>query len=564
MRIADDKVYDPFDLEIVREYVQAATEEMFAVTLRSSQSTMIYEVLDFAVGITDVHGRPVSQGAGLAILPAIFGEVVRGALLQYPIDRLVEGDILISNDPYAPGGTHLNDFCLLMPVFFDGEVVGFAANKAHWIDVGGKEPGSTPVDAAEMFEEGIRVPWMKAFRAGALDESLARLLAANSRAPSAVVGDLHAQAASVRTGARRVQEICARYGPDTYFVSLDRLISETAQRSRAALAEVPHGTWRAEQTIEIGGETAVARVSVAIDDDGMTCDFTGTDPQLVRASINLAGSGLLQACSTVFQAAIGPDVPINAGTYEPLRVVCPQGTFLTAQSPAALSLYFQAIAVAADLVWKALSHVIPERLPAGHFLFGGILVLSGPAPGGGVFVMAEPNPGGWGAGVGADGERALVSLHGGDTLNVPVEVVEQRYPVLIERYGYDTSPGGAGQWRGGEGIVRACRVLSDWAMATPMGDHRTVPTWGSEGGQNGTFNRTEVHRADGTTETHVASVRLMLGEGDVICTVTGKGGGWGDPRRRDPDLVRRDVRDGFVTAADASAIYGVTVDGASL
>ncbi|MEH6517334.1 MAG: hydantoinase B/oxoprolinase family protein [Halioglobus sp.] len=554
-----ETAFDPFDLEIIREYLQAAIDEMFAVTVRSSQSTMIYEVLDFAVGLTDAAGRQISQGAGLAILPGVFGEIVRGALEHHPIDTLNEGDILISNDPYVPGGTHLNDFCLLMPVFFDGTVVGFAGNKAHWIDVGGKEPGSNPVDATETFEEGVRIPWTKIFRGGNIDDGLRAILAANSRAPDTVIGDLYAQVASVRTGARRLTEICTRYGVNTYMASVDRLISETARRCRMRLAELPHGTWSTEQSIEIAGTLAKATVTVTINDSGMTCDFTGTDPQIAGASINLAGSGLQHACSTVLQAIVGTEVPINAGTYESLQVICPDGTFLTAGPPAALSLYFQAVAIAADLVWRALSPIVPDRLPAGHYLFGGILVLSGPTPEGDFFVMAEPNPGGWGAGPGADGERALTSLHGGDTLNVPVEVAEQRFPVLIEKYCFDTSPGGSGQWRGGEGVIRSVRILGEQAMATPMGDHRTTPTWGADGGEPGNFNRTEILRANGESETFIASTRLMLSKGDVISTITGKGGGWGDPRQRDPELVRRDVRNGFITANDAAEIYGVVI-----
>ncbi len=551
-------VHDPFDLEIVREHLGAATDEMFATTLRTSQSTTIYEVLDFAVGITDERGRLIAQGAGMAILLAIFGEQVGEMLRHFPLETLQDGDILMTNDPYAPGGTHLSDFVLVMPVFHEGEVVAFTANKAHYLDVGGKEPGSVPVDATEIFQEGFRLPPVKVFRSGVLDDTVLRTIMANTRAPSAAAGDLHAQAASVRTGARRVQEICRAYGVDTYRASIDRMIAETAQRTRAALAELPHGRWEAEQTIEIAGHTARACVAVTIDAGGMTCDFTGTDPQIAQATMNCSGSGLLQACSAVFQAAIGPQLPINAGTYEPLNVVCPPGTMLSAGPPAALSLYFQAIAIAADLVWRALSPVIPQRLPAGHFLFGGIMMLAGPAEGpGGVFVMVEPNPGGWGAGDGGDGERALVSMHGGDTLNIPVEVVEQRYPVLIDRYEFDTAPGGAGRWRGGEGIVRDVRVLTDWAMATPMGDHRQAPTWGADGGQDGTFNRTEVVRADGSVEVHVPSVRLTLGKGDVIRMVTGKGGGWGDPRDRDREQVIADVRDGFVSAQEAIEVYGV-------
>ncbi|MFC5995757.1 hydantoinase B/oxoprolinase family protein [Pseudonocardia hispaniensis] len=544
--------FDPFDLEIITEHLAATTDEMFATTTRTAQSAMIYEVFDFSVGITDVAGQLVAQGNGLTILLRIFGERVRATLAQYPLAQLTDGDIIMTNDPYGPGGSHLNDMTLVMPVFVDGEVVAFTCNQAHWADVGGKDPGSVSVDAADIFQEGLQLPLVKIFKAGVLDDELARILSANSRLPAVAMGDLHAQAASVRTGARRIKELCAKFGVAAFKAAVGRSIAETAELARAQLRGIPAGTYRAEDVITFAGRQARVCVAVTVDEHGLTCDFTGTDPQLGTMPVNCGGGGLMAAASVAFKALIGPEARVNEGVFAPLTVHCPPGTVFTANAPSALSIYFQGIALAADLVWKALAEAAPQRLPAGHFLDAGIVIVAGPSDGpGGMFIMNEPNPGGWGAGHGCDGQRGLVSIHGGHTLNIPVEVVEQRYPVQINEYSLDTSPGGAGQWRGGEGVVREYGIRTDWAMLASLGNNRRGAPWGVGSGQEGTRSRCEVIRADGSREVHHESARIQLHRGDVARLVTGKGGGWGPPAERDPALVGSDVRDGLVPAAEA-------------
>lgn len=547
--------FDPFDLEIIGEHLRAAADEMFATTTRTAQSAMIYEVLDFSVGITDVSGRLVEQGNGLTILLRIFGERVRGALERYPLETLREGDIIMTNDPYGPGGSHLNDMTLLMPVFAHGEVVAFTCNQAHWADVGGKDPGSVSVDATDIFQEGFQLPFVRIFKAGVLDDEIARIIRSNSRLPETAMGDLHAQAASVRIGARRIQEVCARFGVEALAAAVDRGIAATTERAFAELAAIPAGTYSAEDVITFAGQEAAAKVAVTVSADGIVCDFTGTDPQIGTMSVNCGGGGLLAAASVAFKAVLGPDVHVDEGIFAPLEVICPQGTVFTAAAPSALSIYFQGIAVAADLIWRALAEAVPERLPAGHYLDAGIVIVAGPGEDGHMFIMNEPNPGGWGAGHDCDGQRGLVAIHGGHTLNIPVEVLEQRYPVRINQYALDAADAGHGQWRGGEGVVREYEVTTDWAMVASLGNNRKGTPWPAAGGTEGTRTRCEVLRADGATETHFESARIMLQRGDIARLITGKGGGWGDPADREPELVRADVRDGFLDDESAAA-YG--------
>ncbi|MBF6428491.1 hydantoinase B/oxoprolinase family protein [Nocardia cyriacigeorgica] len=548
--------FDPFDLEIIGEHLTAVADEMFVTTTRTAQSAMIYEVLDFSVGITDPDGRLVDQGNGLTILLRIFGERVRGALAQFPADTLVDGDIIMTNDPYGPGGSHLNDMTLVMPVFVDGQIVAFTCNQAHWADVGGKDPGSVSVDAGDIFQEGLQVPFVKIFKAGTLDDEIARILAANSRLPGVAMGDLHAQAASVRIGAKRIKEICARLGVGAFRASVDKSIAETTELALAELRRIPAGTYRAHDTITFGGHEARACVAVTISDTGIICDFTGTDPQIGNLSVNCGGGGLLAAASVAFKALIGPHVPVNEGIFSPLTVECPAGTVFTAKAPSALSIYFQGIAVAADLIWRALAEAAPDRLPAGHYLDAGIVIVAGPSDGpGGMFIMNEPNPGGWGAAHDCDGQRGLVAIHGGHTLNIPVEVLEQRYPIQINQYALDTSPGGSGEWRGGEGVIREYAVKTDWAMIASLGNNRKDAPWPVAGGEPGTRTRCEVVRVDGTVEVHHESTRIDLRRGDIARLITGKGGGWGRPADRDPARVAADIRDGFVRTGEPAASH---------
>lgn len=548
--------FDPFELEIISEHVSATADEMFITTTRTAQSAMIYEVLDFSVGITDATGQLITQGNGLTILLRIFGEQVKDTLQMYGADGLTEGDIVMTNDPYGPGGSHLNDMTLVMPVFVDGQIVAFTCNQAHWADVGGKDPGSVSVDATDIFQEGLQLPRVKIFKAGVLDDEIARILQSNSRLPHVAIGDLHAQAASVKVGAQRIKEICARHGVDAFRAAVARGIEATDQQVRSALEAIPAGTYRAEDKLVFAGREAVVKVAVTIDGERLLCDFEGTDPQIDGTPVNCGRAGLLAAASVVFKALAGEEAKVNEGIFKRLDVRCPPGTVFTTTPPHALSIYFQGVALAADLIWRALAPVVPQRLPAGHYLDAGIVIIAGPSDGpGGMFIMNEPNPGGWGAGQGSDGQRGLVAIHGGDSLNIPVEVVEQRYPVRIGQYALDTSAAGAGQWRGGEGVIREYEVLTDWAMIASLGNNRDGAPWGLTGGRDGTRSRCEVLRLDGSVETHFESTKVHLHRGDLARIVTGTGGGWGDPALRAADDVAADVRDGFVSPAEAADLY---------
>jgi N-methylhydantoinase B len=554
---------DPFSLEIVQEGLIAIADEMFVTTQRTSQSTIIYEVLDFAVGLTDAEGGLITQGNGVTLFLGTLGPGVRAAIDRFGVDGIREGDVLLTNDPYGGGGTHLSDVTVLMPIFYDGELVSFAINKAHWTEVGGKDPGSVSTNTTEIYQEGLQFPVVKLYDRGEANEAVFDVIAANVRVPAMSIGDLHAQLASVRLAARRFAELGDKYGIDFVKASIARVRERSAELTRRELALLPAGTYEVEDWIdadEHGGPYRIcARVTVSA--DAFVCDFTGTHDQLLTP-MNCTRTALNSAVQMIFKCLTGPELPLNEGVFDVLEVICPDRTVFTAERPAPVSTYWEVLVRISDLVWQALAEAVPERTTAGHFLSLCCDLISGDHPDSGdLFILFEPNAGGWGAGAGKDGERALVSIGDGETYMIPVEVAEQKYGVIVDQYRLNTTSAGAGEWRGGEGIVKDYRITADTVTVTGIVGRHEFPAWGAAGGGQGSPNEMHFIYADGRpTEVTGMISGVTLHKGDVVRVVTGSGGGWGDPLDRDPARVAGDVRNGFVTAGDAQDIYGVTVD----
>jgi N-methylhydantoinase B len=549
-------------MDVLREGFHAVTDEMFVSLQRTSQSPVIYEVLDFAVGITDASGQLVSQGNGIAGFLGPIGEAVREAIERFP--DLGPGDVVLTNDPYAGAGSHLSDAAMIRPIFHAGEPIAFAGAKGHWTEVGGKDPGSWTADSVEVYQEGLQLPFVRVYRGGRLDPDLVAVIRANSRLPDMTFGDLTAFAACLEVAERRVLELCERYGPATVAEAM-RLVHERSERlARAAIARLPRGVFEAEDAIDddgVGNGPFPIRVRVEIAEDRVVADFTGTHPQ-VEGPVNCTRSGLVSGVRTVFKAISDPYEPASDAWFRPFEIVCPPGTIFTAQRPAPVALYFEATEAATDLVWKALAPVLPEVLTAGSFVSVCATSVACTHPDTGEpTLLVEPQAGGWGANARKDGEHALVSVGDGETFVIPVEVCEQRYGVRVERFGFDVVEGaGAGRRRGGRGLVREYRILSDrGSLTVGFGRHR-FPPWGVSGGHDGSPNYVEVVRADGSTTGRFGKVaRLPLAKGDLVRLVTGTGGGFGDPHDREPELVAADLADEIVTEGEARDVYGYAI-----
>jgi N-methylhydantoinase B len=554
--------FDRFTVEIVREKLGAAADEMGVVLARTSMSPIVYEVLDFACGLTDADGRVIAQTNGLTLFTGTFGPQVRTLLSRYGMEGMREGDVFATNVPYD-GGTHTCDVCLVKPIVFGGEPIAFAVSITHWIDIGGAVPGSIPPDATEIYQEGLQLPGIRVYDEGRRNDAVVDVIAANIRLPRTGLGDLDAGVAAVTIGERRVVEACERYGVDLVRAAFARALEHGEQVARAAVTRIPDGTYRAADVIDGDGVTRnhlPIAVTVTVAGDSIHADFTGCAPQ-ATGPVNCSTGALLSACKTIVRAITAPDARSNDGFFAPFSLTIPPGTVFSAVPPAPTGWYYEGAAFANDLFWKALAPVCPDRLGAGSYTSLCASYIVGRDAAGELFVLAEPNVGGWGGSSDADGESALIATTDGDTYNFPVEVVEARFPVLVERYELNVAAGGgAGRRRGGFGVVREYRVRGAreaYGYGSLGGSARRP--WALAGACEGTNNYLEYVRGAETAR-HGRVARVELADGSLVRSVTGTGGGFGDPRDREPERVREDVVDGYVTRARAREEYGVVLD----
>lgn len=553
---------DPFTLEIIKESLVAIGDEMFITMQRTSMSTIIYEVLDYATGIMDAKGNLITQGNGVTGFIGALTFAVRSVIEKYG-DDLQPGDIVINNDPYSGGGTHLSDVSLVMPMYNGDRLVGFAANKAHWTEVGGMAAGSWTSNSTDVWQEGLQFPCIKLFNAGQPNQALIELIRANVRTPDMSIGDMSAQAASLRTAERRFIELCERYGVETVLLSIDALLDYGERLTRQSLAEIPNGVYEATDYIDddgLGNGPFEIQVKITVTDKKFICDFTGSHAQ-VPGPVNAGRTATESAVRVIYKALSDPAIPANEGSFRPLEIICPDGTIGTAQRPAPVSTYWETKNHFADLVWKALAPILPERLTMGHFLSVCGTVVSGIHPDtGDLFILVEPQAGGWGAGVDRDGENALVCIGDGETFVTPVEVCEQRFGVLVDQFTLNICDGGAGKYRGGHGLIRDYRITAEEGYVTGVfGRFKFLP-WSGDGGHQGSPNYVEIIHADGTTKRFGKVGRYKLNRGEVTRMVTGTGGGYGNPHERSLEDIEYDLKNGYITPIMAESDYGVVVD----
>jgi N-methylhydantoinase B len=560
--------YDPFTLTIIQEHLRAAADEMFVRLGQASKSPIIYEVLDYSCALVSPQGELISEAQGVPGFTGVLPFAVLSILEKYGAGAMRPGDVYATNDPYAGGGTHLSDVCLISPILWQGELVALAANKAHWTEVGGMAAGSWTTDATEIYQEGLQLPAIKLYDAGEPVSSLIDLIAANVRLPDMTLSDLYAGVAALRAGEACVREICQRHGVSTFRKSVNDMLDHGERIARDALGRLPRGVYEAQDWLDDDGlsdDPIPIRVKVTIDADSFTADFSGSAPQ-VRGPINGTWARLQSSTRVVFKAIIGTDYPNNDGCFRPVKVICPRGTIFTAQRPAPVSTYWEAGAAAVDLLWRALYPIASDRLTVGHFLSICGTNLTGEDERGELFVLVEPQAGGWGAGVDKDGENGQVAQGNGETYNIPVEVCETRYPVRVEQYAFDIVPHGAGKYRGGRGLVRDYRILCEQAaLTTTYGRHRFRP-WGAAGGEDGSPNGAAIipAGADAPVVWRGKLTRYPLRRGDLARLITGTGGGYGDPLERPVKRVQNDVKDGYVTLEQAAQVYGVKLDPGTL
>ena len=549
---------DAFTQEIIRSKLLAVTGEMGTILARTSMSPIVYEVLDFACGITDATGAVVAQDNGLCLFTGTFQPQVAFVLEKFTADSMQPGDVFMTNSPYG-GGTHNPDIALIMPIFVGATLIGFGISVTHWTEIGGKVLGSISPDSTEIYQEGLQFPRLRLFTAGEINQAIVDIIEANVRLPLMSIGDLNAGVAAVRVADARVREIAERYGTSELLAAFVTIMNHGESTARQALQTIPAGVYTASDFIDGDGITEdriPIQVKVTIDSDRFEADFTGTSPQTTGA-INCSRGALLSACKTVFKAIIGPQLDSNEGLFRPFELVAPEGTIFTATRPAPTGWYYEASANATELIWKALAPVLPHALSAGSYLSLCAYYIGGQHEDGRYWLLTTPQDGGWGACADQDGESSLIATTDGDTYNYPAEVIETAFPLTMLRNSFNTDdPAGHGKYRGGFGTIREYRIDAPEGgkLMASMGRSQTPP-WGVDGAHDGTPNYYEIVRAGGDRIRGGRTSNVELIRGDLVRIVTGNGGGWGLAAERDPAAIACDLADELISRQDVATVY---------
>ena len=472
---------DPVTTEIVRNGLIAATEEMKTNLMRTAYNMIIYEALDFTVGLFDAQGNTVSIGLGLPMFIRGMSDTVKTKLNHYGLENLDPGDILLTNDAYITG-SHLNHMTFTVPIFHDGEVVAFSCCMAHWPDVGGTLDGAT----TDIFSEGLQMPIVKIYRKGVPNEELISVIKINVRLPERAMGDFRAQIAAVRTGERRFLEMIGKYGRDAVLGGIAAIMDHSEAATRARVREIPDGVYEAESFMDDDGvrigERVPIRVRVEVKGDRMKVDLTDVSKQ-VAGFYNSGETAGRSCCQVAFKCLTSAlDLPINDGQFRALDIVLPPGRVVSALKPAAMRMWMTYPMTIIDTIFKALAPAIPEHIIAGHHADLVVGRVNGRRPKDDSFYIYLGGliGGGWGAKHNGDGSNATIAMNDGDTHNGPSEQVEAKYPLLVERYALRPDSGGAGRFRGGLGCEQVVQARHDLRFNSQMDRVKCKP-WGLDG-----------------------------------------------------------------------------------
>lgn len=540
---------DPVTVEVIRNAFNSIASQMNNNLARSAYTPIIYEMKDCSVGLFDAQARLLGQAPGLPIFLGNLEVAIHVTTEHFGGPEVYRpGDVYAVNDSYLVG-SHLNDVTVFSPIFHEGELVGFGATKAHWMDIGSKDP-SQAMDSTEIYQEGYRIGPTKLYDAGEPVRGVLEFLTRNSRMPRSVWGDLHAQIAACRTGERQLAELLVRFGRETVAEAAEAIFDQCEQLDREAILVVPDGRYAASGDLDSwgpGGDPVHVEVSVEVAGDEMHVDLAGSSPQ-TPGCMNCGFAQTIAAARLAFKFLINPEVDVTAGTFRNLKVTSPEATVFDAREPAACQYYYPHLGLMIDLFIRALSEALPDRVVAGQPADAMNILFSGVDPSSGEpFVSGEATAVGWGAYQGGDGTNGLINYGGGDLKNIPVEVQEARYPIRVHRYALRPDSGGVGRWRGGLGIEREYEVLADGVNVSTWFERTLTPGWGLFGGGPGGVTEVTMATGDGTFDLLKVNQRPAPA-GARIVVATGGGGGYGDPAERDAHAREADLVDGYTTS----------------
>ncbi len=554
-----DKV-DPITFEVVKNALSSIADEMALIVMRSAYSPVVRDSMDYSTALADRHGQIIAQGLTLAVQLGAFPDGMR-YILRDEAATAKPGDIFIFNDPYGSGGQHLPDIYIIKPIFFEGQLEGYACTMAHHSDVGGIAPGSVAIHAIDIRQEGLCIPLMKLYEEGKPNRTLFKIIEKNSRQPIQVLGDLKAQLAACTTGERGYLELLLRHGPDGMHFYLEAIQDQAERMMRDFIRDIPDGEFEFVDYIDgIGEDPQTLRIQckVIVKGDDIVVDLSGTSKQ-VAASINCPIAMINSCCYCAIRCVTSPDIPNCEGYIRPITVIAPPGSIVNSLSPAACGARGVMGYRVFDAVMGALAQVVPDRVIApGEG--GPTLLAIGGWHKGRQFVLTEVMVGTWGARAGKDGIEGI-SNPAANLSNQPIELIEAELPLEVVSYGLVQDSGGPGQFRGGLAFVREFRSLTNDAICTTRSDRRDHPPYGLDGGMPGGGSRNVINPGPDQIVLPTMPMRAtILNDGEVFRHVAAGGGGYGDPLDRSPQAVLEDVLDEKVSLEAAREHYGVVVD----
>ena len=550
---------DPVTIEILSNGLQSLVDEAFVALMKSAYSTNIKERHDHSCAIVDRTGRLVAQASNSipVHIASVLGQM-QAIFKKFPLDEIYEGDIFAANDPHEGGGTHLPDVSIAMPVFADGQLLGFVCNIAHHADIGGMSPGSMAGGMKDIYQEGLRIPVVKLFRNGKLDQDIFDILLLNVRVREERRGDYNAQFSALHLAARRLIEMINKYSSDLIKNVFDEIIDRTYERMLSAIALIPDGVYRFEDVMDDDGRDAVnvpINLTATIKGKSALFDFEGTSPQ-TPGNINIPLHGTKAAVCYVLKAMLDSDIPNNQGVLDAVEVVAPMGTMVSCIAPASVAARAHTSQRIIDVVIGALSSALPEAAVGAANGANTMAVFAGNDPETGQsYVYLETLGGGFGGRNDRDGKDG-VQVHITNTSNLPIEAIEMEYPLRVDRYGFIPDSGGAGRFRGGLGLQRVVRPIGHTCIFNGVGERFRNNPWGifdGCAGKSGSFWLEEDHCLP--VQLSHKSPDMPLKPNQALVVNTPGAGGYGDPKKRSKELIRVDKVSGKFSDKFLSKFY---------
>jgi N-methylhydantoinase B len=568
-----DKKIDMITMGLVNNFLFCLVDEMTQTMIRTAFSPLTRDIFDFQCGFCCRDGQVVIEGQGTLLHTLVFPPLIEQWLIKHR-DTTYPGDVIITNDPYVgdemgyPGASHLPDIYMLYPIFIGDELVAWSVAGGHQRDVGGAQPGSCATNSTSIYQEGLRIPFMKLYERGVRNDDLYRMIRNNCRLPDIIEGDIEAYRAACTTGERRFWEMVELWGWETVETSFYALLDYAERLTRAEIQAMPDGEYEFDDYLDDDGQGYLdaegneiaplvkIHLKITVKDDTMTYDFTGTDPQVKGAMNNpIATSRALVAATMRFMMSL--DIPRNDGALRPITLIIPKGTLLNPYLPGAVAARGATAARQQDTMLGAQAMIVPEKAMADASQVDMLFSLGGYDDEGNPFVVMEGGWGGWGGRPFDDGVEFNTPPHLNGA-NAPMETQEELYPLMYNEYAFVQDTGGAGKYRGSLGAVREYKLLCDEAVLQLRVDRQRMGPWGLCGGKPGAVTEAILNPA--TENRHINKINYHMKRNEVLRWTPAGAGGWGDPLDRDVNLVQNDVRNEKVSVGCAREVYGVIID----